>query len=77
MGRIARKDRVAVQGRIAQGTAIMDVIELGVGKFSENPFLPELLDELRQTLDIMETDFLSPALRTTKKNLLKNMNNKP
>ena len=34
------------------------------------PF-PELLDELRQTLDIMETEFLSPALRTTKKNLLK------
>lgn len=34
------------------------------------PF-PELLNELRQTLDIMETEFLSPALRTTKKNLLK------
>lgn len=32
---------------------------------------PELLTEFRQTLDIMETDFLSPALRTTKRNLLK------
>jgi len=32
---------------------------------------PELLDELRQTLDVMETAFLSPALRTTKRNILK------
>jgi len=31
---------------------------------------PELLAELRQTLDIMETEFLSPALRATKRNLL-------
>ncbi len=36
------------------------------------PF-PELLAELRQTLDIMETEFLSPALRTTKRNILKEM----
>lgn len=34
---------------------------------------PELLAELRQTLDIMEPDFLSPALKTTKRSLLKKM----
>ena len=32
---------------------------------------PELLAELRQTLDIMEPEFLSPALKTTKRTLLK------
>ena len=45
--------------------------------FAQSIPFPELLGELRQTLDIMDTEFLSPALRTTKKNLLKNMNNKP
>lgn len=34
---------------------------------------PELLAELRQTLDIMEPEFLSPALKTTKRNLFKKM----
>lgn len=34
-------------------------------------YFPELLAELRQTLDIMEPEFLSPALKTTKRTLLK------
>lgn len=34
---------------------------------------PELLAELRYSLDIMEPDFLSPALKTTKRSLLKKM----
>jgi len=35
--------------------------------------VPELLSELESTLQLMEDNFLSPGLRTTKKNVLKKM----
>jgi hypothetical protein len=38
--------------------------------------IPELLQEYRVALDIMEPSLLPPSLKTTRKNILKNMNSK-